>query len=284
MILPGLSAGTVILILGFYRQLLEDLSSFNIKPYMPVFFGGIGGILVGVTVINFLLTSYHPAIMAFLLGMLLASVPAVLNYRQFTALPDLAAEVKERKNITKSQSGEKPGSAPVMNLSTVGLNALSRAKKIIIPLCLGFTGFLITWFIICEPTRTFTVFPHGGAVHYFVGGFMTGVTILLPGISGSAILIILDLYESAIYSVATWQWPNLFILAAGFAAGLFGLARLLSALYRRYQAAVSFFLAGLIIGSTRVLLPEQFTPAFFIFAPLGILFVLYITRKSRNLS
>jgi len=236
MILPGLSAGTVILILGFYRRFLEDLAVMRIKPYLLMIIGAVAGGLTGVFVISYLLEHYSLLIMAFLMGMLLASVKTVINYR---ARPFL-----------------KPW-----------------------PLILGLAGFLVTWFFICEPTRTFTALPPGGSVHFFIGGALASATMILPGVSGSSILIILNLYDKMIFAVSNWQWLSLAFFGAGFALGLLGLARLLSVLYRRYHAAISFLLAGLIIGSTRALLPEQFNIAFFIAAGFGAFLVLYFTRS-----
>ncbi len=245
LILPGLSAGTVILILGFYRQFIDDLSSLRIKPYLAMLAGAIIGALAGIYAISYLLEHYNVAVMAFLMGMLLASIPTVINCRHKTENP--------------------------LNISVL--------KKIIWPLILGAAGFIVTWYIICEPARTFTVLPPGGFLHFFLGGTLSSATMLLPGVSGSSILIIMNLYDDVIYAVSNWQWLKLGFLAAGFAVGLFGLARLLSALYRRYQTAVSFLLAGMILGSTRILLPAQFSFTFFIFAAIGAALVLYFTRK-----
>ncbi len=245
LILPGLSAGTVILILGFYREFVDDLSTLRFKPYLPMLAGAACGVIAGVSVISYLLEQYNVAIMAFLLGMLLASIPAVLNCRI---------------------SVKKPANGGAL-------------KKYIWPFLLGTAGFLTTWFIICEPTRTFTVFPPGGHLHFFLGGALASATMLLPGVSGSSILIIMNLYDDVIFAISSWQWLKLGFLAAGFAAGLLGLARLLSAFYRRYQVSVSFLLAGLILGSTRVLLPAHFSLTFLISALAGALIVLYFTRK-----
>jgi len=245
LILPGLSAGTVILILGFYRQFIEDLSGLRIKPYLPLLGGVIGGALAGVYIISYLLEYYNAAIMAFLMGLLLASVPTVINFRY--------------------------GTEKTLNITTL--------KKFIWPFALGIAGFVITWYIICEPTRTFTILPPGGFLHFFLGGTLASATMLLPGVSGSSILIIINLYDDVIYAVSSWQWLKLGFLAAGFAVGLFGLARLLSALYRRYQTAISFLLAGMILGSTRILLPARFSLTFLLFATAGALIVLYFTRK-----
>jgi len=270
LILPGLSAGTVILILGFYREFLEDLSSLRFKPYLPMLAGAVVGVLLGVSVISYLLTAHNQAIMAFLLGMLLASVPTVLNYRQKARFADIPLETGDTGNPENSGSDQLTGRP----------KSQSKLKKMSWPAILGIAGFLITWFIICEPTRTLTVFPQGGLLHFFIGGTLASATMLLPGVSGSSILIILNLYDNVIFAITSWQWLKLLSMGAGFIIGLLGLARLLSALYRRYQTAISFLLAGLILGSTRILLPDQFTPGFFIFALLGALTVYYITTKS----
>ena len=236
LVLPGLSGGTVILILGFYRRFLEDIASFNFKPYFLLAVGIIIGGLFGVYTISFLLEHFSVVIMSFLLGMLLASAPMVINSRGSKAL---------------------------------------RPQ----PIVLGILGFLLTWFYICEPARSFTVLPPGGFLHFFLGGTLASATMLLPGVSGSSILIIMNLYDDVIHAVSNWQWLKLGFLASGFAVGLFGLARLLSALYRRYQTAISFLLAGMILGSTRILMPAQFSLTFFIFAAAGAVIVLYFTRK-----
>jgi len=241
LILPGLSAGTVILILGFYRRFLDDLASFHLRPYLLMAVGAAAGALAGVFAISYLLERYNLAVMAFLLGMLLASVPTVIDFR--------------RGNYTI-----KP-----------------------LPLITGAAGFLITWFIVCEPTNTFTVLPPGGLFHFFLGGTLASATMLLPGVSGSSVLIIMNLYDDVIYAISHWQWLKLAFLAAGFLVGLFGLARLLSALYRRYRTTISFLLAGLIIGSTRVLLPDRFSLTFALAAIAGALVVLFITRKRNHL-
>lgn len=236
LVLPGLSGGTVILILGFYRRFLEDIASFNFKPYFLLAVGIIIGGLFGVYTISFLLEHFSVVIMSFLLGMLLASAPMVINSRGSKAL---------------------------------------RPQ----PIVLGILGFLLTWFYICEPARSFTVLPPGGFLHFFLGGTLASATMLLPGVSGSAVLIILNLYDEVIFAFSNWEIFKLAFFLAGFVVGILLLARLLSAIYRRYPAEVSFLLAGMIVGSTRSLLPEQLSVTFLVFALLGAFAVLYLTRK-----
>jgi putative membrane protein len=242
LILPGLSAGTVILILGFYRKFIDDLSNFRLRPYLPMLLGILAGVLAAVYAIRYLLDNYAALIMGLLLGLLLASIPAVLNYSR------------------------------------------GKLKLKLWPVLLAAGGFYLTWFIICDPSQTFTVFPPGGPLHFFIGGTLSSATMLLPGVSGSSVLIIINLYDDVIYAVTHWQWLKLAYLAAGFVVGLFGLARLLSALYRRYQTAVTFLLAGLILGSTRVLLPEKISLTFILAAIVGAVLVLYLTLWRRKSS
>lgn len=236
MILPGLSAGTVILILGFYRQFLDDLASLRLRPYLPLIGGALAGALFGVYAISFLLLRFETVLMAFLLGMLLASIPTVISYHKAQAILPW-------------------------------------------PLLLGISGFVVSWFVFCEPANTFTVLPPGGLFHFFIGGTLASAAMLLPGVSGSSVLIIMNLYDDAIFAITNWQWSKLAFLAAGFTVGLFGLARLLSALYRRYQTAISFLLAGLILGSTRALLPTRFSLTLIIATACGAFAVFLITRK-----
>ncbi|HSW35375.1 MAG TPA: DUF368 domain-containing protein [Candidatus Limnocylindrales bacterium] len=230
--LPGLSAGTVILILGFYYELLDDLSRMNLKPYLPHMLGAASGALAGIYAISYLLVHYNAILTSFLLGMLLASVPVVIKHRQ-------------------------------------------KGKLTIGPLILGGAGFIITWFIVGDPTTTFTVLPPGGYFHFFLGGSLASATMLLPGVSGSSVLIIMNLYDDVIHVFSNWEWQKLAFLTAGFAVGIFGLARLLSALYRRYNSAITFLLTGLIIGSARALLPTQFTISGTAATVTGFLLVLY---------
>ncbi|MDY6826312.1 MAG: DUF368 domain-containing protein [Bacillota bacterium] len=235
-ILPGLSAGTVILIFGFYRQFLDDIAVLRLKKYLPMIAGAAVAALAGVYTIGYLLEHFYNPLMAFLFGMLLASVTSVVHIRRGMRIQPL-------------------------------------------PLLLAAAGFALVWFVVCEPTNTFTVLPPGGLLHFFIGGTLASATMLLPGVSGSAVLIIINLYDDAIYAISHWQWLKMAALGAGFFVGLLGLSRLLSALYRRYQNEVSYLLAGLILGSTRALLPARFNITFAVSAICGALLVLFITRR-----
>jgi putative membrane protein len=239
-ILPGLNGGTVILLLGFYRKFLQDLSRFNLRPYIPHLLGGTAAAYAGVQIISYLMSHYNDLLKAFLLGMLVASIRVVM--------------AQERKLEIRP-----------------------------LPLLLGAAGLMMAWFIFGEPSTGLTVLPPGSLFHFFLGGATASATMLLPGVSGSAVLVIFNLYDDVIRAVNQLQWLNLACFAGGIIAGLFGLARILSALYRRHSAAITFLLTGLILGSTRALLPVKVNYAVAATAMAGVLLVTLLsvhpTRK-----
>lgn len=78
-ILPGMSGGTLLLLLGLYEKLMHDLSRLKLLPWLPFAAGVAGGILLSGFAFSWLLDSYTPFVLAFLLGCILASVKAVLG-------------------------------------------------------------------------------------------------------------------------------------------------------------------------------------------------------------
>jgi putative membrane protein len=80
-VLPGMSGGTAFIILGLYEKIINDLSRFNLKPYLPLVCGTIGGIFVGGFFFSMLFASYRDITSAFLMGLLLASIKTVFNSR-----------------------------------------------------------------------------------------------------------------------------------------------------------------------------------------------------------
>lgn len=84
MILPGISGGTILVMLGLYHSVLTAISSFNI-PVIIVFGVGVGtGLLVFSWFLSYLLDNYRSPLMAFLTGLIIGSlrsvIPGQLNF------------------------------------------------------------------------------------------------------------------------------------------------------------------------------------------------------------
>ncbi len=237
LVLPGMSAGTALIILGFYRTFLKDISELKIKRYLVMALGMVGGIKFCAFVVTRMLELYPNIIVSFLMGMLIASIKLILT-------PD----------------------------------KLIRPKIIFVIFMV--IGFFISWNFISQPLVAVSGTAPESPIFLFAGGILTSVTMLLPGVSGSSVLIMINLYDSLLKSVNNMDiWPNLILFAFGLVSGVLFFSRIITVLYNKYQGFVSYFLAGLLLGSIKALLPDAFS----IFVPLsiisGLLLVLLLTRN-----
>lgn len=90
---------------------------------------------------------------------------------------------------------------------------------------------------------------------YFAVAAVAICAMILPGISGSFILLLLGMYEHVLSAVADRDWAVLVVFAAGAATGLALFSSWLHALLRRYHDLTLSVLIGLMAGSMRVLWP-----------------------------
>lgn len=78
-VLPGMSGGTMLLLLGLYEKLVADLARLRLIPWLPFALGGAVGLLISGNAFSWLLQSYASFVSAFLLGCVLASIKSVLG-------------------------------------------------------------------------------------------------------------------------------------------------------------------------------------------------------------
>ncbi|SDY66613.1 DUF368 domain-containing protein [Tindallia californiensis] len=90
----------------------------------------------------------------------------------------------------------------------------------------------------------------------FFGGVIASGTMMIPGISGSSVLIVLGMYESMLKIVNEMNVPYLMIFLLGALIGAVLLAKLLKTVFEKHQSEVLFFFSGLIIGSSTMIFPE----------------------------
>ena len=93
----------------------------------------------------------------------------------------------------------------------------------------------------------------------FLSGFIAIYAMILPGISGSFILVLMGKYQYILSAVNNRDFVTLFIVAAGAAVGLVTFAQLLSWLFKRYHDLTVALLIGFMIGSLRKIWPWKET-------------------------
>ncbi|WP_370979027.1 DUF368 domain-containing protein [Agaribacterium sp. ZY112] len=89
----------------------------------------------------------------------------------------------------------------------------------------------------------------------FFGGFIAISAMILPGVSGSFILLLLGLYPVALEAVENLQWLSLFSFAGGCIAGLLIFSRFLSWLLLRWYQNTLAVMLGFLLGSLYVTWP-----------------------------
>ena len=94
---------------------------------------------------------------------------------------------------------------------------------------------------------------------FFLSGFIAICAMILPGISGSFILVLLGKYQDVLSAVNTRNFLTLSIFGLGCVVGIVSFAQLLSWLFRRYHDGTVAVLIGLMGGSLRKIWPWKET-------------------------
>ena len=95
----------------------------------------------------------------------------------------------------------------------------------------------------------------GGMAGVFLAGFLAICAMILPGISGSVILVLLGMYGTVLAAVKSLDLAFLAVFAAGAAGGLMCFSRLLHWLLHRYHQGTMALLTGFLFGSLVVVWP-----------------------------
>lgn len=91
----------------------------------------------------------------------------------------------------------------------------------------------------------------------FLGGCLAITAMILPGISGSLILLMLGLYTPAVEAVRTFDVVTLLVFASGCATGIMLFSRILQWILKHYENLALAGMTGIVTGSMIRLWPWQ---------------------------
>ncbi|MCQ4262067.1 DUF368 domain-containing protein [Stutzerimonas stutzeri] len=228
-VVPGVSGGTVAFITGIYDELLRSISA---VPYAarPLLRGRIG-------------EAWKTANANFLLVLFAGVLTSILS------LARLITYLLEEHPI------------PVwsfffglilVSVHLVGKEIQRRNLTRLVSFCLGI-GFAY-WITVAAPMQW-----GSGSVSLFFAGAIAICAMILPGISGSFILVLLGLYQVVLGAVKSLDVGVMLTFAAGCVVGLLSFARLLSWLLKRWRDLTLAFLTGLMLGSLNKVWPWKET-------------------------
>jgi putative membrane protein len=228
-VVPGVSGGTIALVLGIYERLVHSIRSGA---------GVLGAVARG----RFDdVTRYRREIdWRFLLVLLTGIALAVLTLARL--IEHFLEE--EPQNTAAVFFGLVAGSIaiawPLVGRWTKQRIALAAAVAVAAFLLLGLRSDEIT---------------NPEAVLFFGAGAVAIVAMILPGLSGSFILLILGMYEAVLAAVNDREFATVVVFLVGAVIGLAFFSTLLDRLLRDHHDTVMAMLIGLMAGSLRVLWP-----------------------------
>lgn len=115
-----------------------------------------------------------------------------------------------------------------------------------------------------------------------LGGALSTAAMIIPGVPGSSILIMLGIYDNILFYIKEFNIVNLLFFGLGSLLGIVLLLKLLEQLFQNYKPQLSYFFAGLIIGSTRILLPSSLNLLGFTLFLIGFISVWFWTNKEEH--
>ena len=225
--MPGISGGTIALLLGIYEELIESISELKISLFSKLINKGFksfweklnGNFLlvlvsgIGISLISFVkisasfLESFPLFIWSFFLGLIFATVHVIYKL------------INQWRNLN--------------------------------------FFFLIISIIFSIFLSSFSAYDTDeiSLLYILFSGIIASSAMILPGISGSLILVILGVYAYLIKALDNLELIVIFTFISGATIGLLGFSRILKYLFNNHRDATYTIMLGLVIGSIEKVWP-----------------------------
>lgn len=229
-IVPGVSGGTMALILGIYERLLAAIRSFD-KAW-----------LAGVFRLDLAVIVKRPHF-GFIIPLIAGIFSALLFFTRVVPLPVLIRESPEL--VYGLFFGLILGSIIVLMKELKGFGPVDA-----ITLVLGTMAGLVIVNMVPVQTPDASWF-------IFLAGAIAICAMILPGISGSFLLLLMHKYSTLITAVGELNFSILVPFALGCVAGLVSFSRFLGWLLKHFYQRTLLVIKGILLASLWVLWPFQ---------------------------
>ena len=226
-LIPGVSGGTVALITKIYEELIYSIKSFDIKALKLLISFDFRGLIKHIN-LYFLLVVFTGAIVsvfctANLFKFLFANYPILLWSFFFGLIAASTYSVSKRVEKWSSPN--------------------------IITLIIG--CIMATSLLFISPAT-----PNSDLFFIFICGIISVSGMLLPGLSGSFLLILMGNYELLmVTALVELNYLLLAVFLIGSVVGLLGFSHVLSWLFEHYKDKTLALLTGFIFGSLSLIWP-----------------------------
>ncbi len=229
-VVPGVSGGTIALVVGIYERLVANIREGS---------SALGSLLKG----NWsdFKGHFRAVEWPFLLTLLLGIAVAV-----FTLASAIRGQLEERPIVLAAAFF-----GLVLGSVVVAVRLIREPSPIhyAIALIVAVGVFVVLGFGGGDPSA------NPSTLVYFASGALAICAMILPGISGSLILVLVGTYDAVLGAVADRDITTIAVVGAGAIIGLALFSQLLHAALERAHDLVLAGLIGLMAGSLRILWP-----------------------------
>ena len=232
-IIPGVSGGTLMITLGIYEQIIDTISHFfknfkkNLKFIIPLAIGMVLSILLLSKLISLCLDKYPFPTTFFFIGLIIGGIPLLWK----------------KTSAAKSK--------------------LSNWLVFIITFAIVVTfAFLKSGDFVIDLNNLTPV----GYITLFIVGMISAATMVIPGISGSFVLMLLGYYEPIVNTIKDLTkfdqlGHNLLILipfGLGILIGIVLVAKLIEYLLKKYPVKTYYGVLGFVLASLVAIIKPMF--------------------------
>lgn len=222
MLVPGVSGGSMAMILGVYDRLVTSVSSFLKHKRESFLFlltfalgGGVGALLFA-NPLSKLIELFRMPMLYFFIGAVGGSVPMIYK------------ETKVKRFTWRVPVYVLIGVLIVSALSLLPSDAIANSQ-----MQAGVVSFL--WLM--------------------VAGFIAAIALVLPGISVSYLLLMMGLYDEMMRAIAELYFPFLIPLGLGLALGVILTTKLLERAMERHPQPTYLIILGFMLASVLEIFP-----------------------------
>lgn len=220
-VIPGVSGGTMAVLFGIYDKLIDAIANFlkadrekkieYIKFLLPLLIGCGVGILAFAKIIGYLYENYPIYTKAAFIILVLPSIPVIIKGENFSNL----------KNILAFAFG--------------------------LMFVIGF--FMITYKFSGNSFAKQDVFTTLYGLKLTLCGALAGGAMIIPGISGSLLLLALGEHENIINYIGAVDIIPLLYFGVGVGIGILLFTKLINYFLVNYRGKTLFVILGIVVGS-----------------------------------
>ncbi|NLK74802.1 MAG: DUF368 domain-containing protein [Clostridiales bacterium] len=227
MSVPGVSGGTMAILLGIYDKLISSISNFlkdikgNVLFLMKFCIGAGLGIGSLAFVIKWLLETFPIPISFFFLGAVIGGIPALIKKTKETRL-----------NI---------------------VSAIYFIVGLILVISIGYL-----------PKGNINIGEGSGITQYImilITGIVIALALVLPGISTSHMLLVMGMYDRMLVAITEFDIVFIGVLGISTLIGIFLITKPIEYLMNRFTHQTYCMIIGFVLGSTSEVFKEKIIPA-----------------------